>query len=88
MAPQQIPNGMKPVTQAGHALGLRFGIYEDAGFETCGGRAGSGKPDGGSKTHFAQEARLFASWGVAYLKLDGYKKLRIPGYGGPSLGNA
>ncbi|MGB6131620.1 MAG: ricin-type beta-trefoil lectin domain protein [Acidobacteriaceae bacterium] len=69
--PQRFPRGMKPVVQAVHTLGLKFGIYEDAGTETCGGFAGSGEPDGGGKAHFLDDARLFASWGVDYLKLDG-----------------
>lgn len=69
--PQRFPEGMKPVAQAIHAMGLKFGIYEDAGYETCGKFAGSGVPDGGGRDHFLQDARLFASWGVDYLKLDG-----------------
>jgi alpha-galactosidase len=69
--PQRFPQGMKPVAQAIHAMGLKFGIYEDAGYETCGKFAGSGVPDGGGSDHFLQDARLFASWGVDYLKLDG-----------------
>ncbi len=68
---QRFPRGMKPVTHSIHALGLKFGIYEDAGYATCGGFAGSGQPSGGGKDHFVQDARLFASWGVDYLKLDG-----------------
>ena len=71
--PQRFPQGMKPVAQAIHAMGLKFGIYEDAGYETCDGLAGSGEPDGGGKDHFLQDTRLFASWGVDYLKLDGCK---------------
>ncbi len=69
--PQRFPQGMKEVAEAVHALGLKFGIYEDAGYATCGGFAGSGEPKGGGKDHFLQDARLFASWGVDYLKLDG-----------------
>ena len=69
--PQRFPQGIKPIAQAIHALGLKFGIYEDAGYATCGGWAGSGEPKGGGKDHFLQDARLFASWGVDYLKLDG-----------------
>lgn len=69
--PQRFPQGMKPIAQAVHALGLKFGIYEDSGYATCGGFAGSGVPDGGGKDHFLQDTRLFASWGVDYLKLDG-----------------
>ncbi len=29
-----------------------------------------GEPNGGGKDHFLQDAELFASWGVDYLKLD------------------
>lgn len=67
----RFPQGIKPVADEVHALGLKFGIYEDAGFKTCAGNAGSGEPDGGGDDHFVQDARLFASWGVDYLKLDG-----------------
>jgi alpha-galactosidase len=69
--PQRFPQGMKPVADAVHALGLKFGIYEDSGYLTCGRFAGSGEPNGGGKDHFLQDAKLFASWGVDYLKLDG-----------------
>jgi alpha-galactosidase len=69
--PQRFPNGIKPLADALHGLGLKFGIYEDAGYETCGKFAGSGWPEGGGKDHFLQDARLFASWSVDYLKLDG-----------------
>lgn len=69
--PERFPQGMKPLADAIHGLGLQFGIYEDAGSETCGRFAGSGQPRGGGDDHFLQDARLFASWGVDYLKLDG-----------------
>lgn len=69
--PKRFPQGMKAVGDAIHGLGLKFGIYEDAGYLTCGGFAGSGEPKGGGKDHFLQDAKLFASWGVDYLKLDG-----------------
>ncbi|HUB51041.1 MAG TPA: glycoside hydrolase family 27 protein, partial [Terracidiphilus sp.] len=73
--PARFPRGMKPLANQIHRLGLKFGIYEDAGSTTCGEFAGSGWPKGGGPNngsdHFAQDARLFASWGVDYLKLDG-----------------
>ena len=69
--PKRFPQGMKAIADAVHGLGLKFGIYEDAGYLTCGGFAGSGEPKGGGKDHFLQDAKLFASWGVDYLKLDG-----------------
>jgi alpha-galactosidase len=69
--PRRFPHGMQPVAAAIHALGLRFGIYQDAGSTTCGGFAGSGIPRGGRQPHFLADTKLFAAWGVDYLKLDG-----------------
>lgn len=69
--PVRFPQGMLPIARAVHALGLHFGIYEDAGYETCGVFAGSGNSKDGGKDHFVQDTKLFASWGVDYLKLDG-----------------
>jgi alpha-galactosidase len=69
--PQRFPQGMKPIADAVHGMGLKFGIYEDSGYLTCGKYAGSGEPNGGGKDYFLQDTRLFASWGVDYLKLDG-----------------
>lgn len=60
----KFPHGMKWLGDHLHAEGLKFGIYEDAGTSTCGGYPGS-------MGHFTQDANLFASWGVDYLKLDG-----------------
>jgi alpha-galactosidase len=69
--PQRFPRGIAPVAEAVHAMGLKFGIYEDAGYKTCGGYVASGESDGGGDNHFLPDARLFASWRVDYLKLDG-----------------
>ncbi len=69
--PVRFPQGMKPLADGIHRLGLKFGIYEDAGYQTCGAFAGSGQPNGGGKDHFVEDTQLFASWGVDYLKLDG-----------------
>jgi alpha-galactosidase len=61
--PQRFPNGMKAVADYVHSLGLKFGIYSDAGTFTCQKRpAGLG--------HEYQDARTYASWGVDYLKYD------------------
>jgi alpha-galactosidase len=67
----KFPHGMAWLGQRLHMMALKFGIYQDAGATTCGGFPGSGQPDGGGSDHFAQDAKLFASWGVDYLKLDG-----------------
>jgi alpha-galactosidase len=77
--PARFPRGMRAVADALHALGLRFGIYEDAGSTTCGKFAGSGIPAGGGQDHFLADARLFASWSVDYLKLDGCNLFIPPG---------
>jgi hypothetical protein len=58
------PHGMAYIGRKLHKLGLKFGIYEDAGTKTCGGYAGSWD-------HFQKDADLFAKWKVDYLKLDG-----------------
>lgn len=62
--PAKFPNGIAWLAAQIHAMGLKFGIYEDAGTNTCGGYPGSWD-------HFQQDADTFASWGVDYLKLDG-----------------
>ena len=46
-----------------HARGLKFGIYSGPGPQTCAGYAGS-------YGHVQQDADLYASWGVDYLKYD------------------
>ena len=62
--PTKFPDGMAYVGQQLHKLGLKFGIYEDAGTSTCGGYPGS-------ENYWQQDADLFAKWGVDYVKLDG-----------------
>ena len=39
--PARFPQGIKPVADFVHGLGLKLGIYGDRGIETCGHRAGS-----------------------------------------------
>ena len=54
---------MKALAGYVHGKGLKFGIYSSPGERTCGGYAGSAG-------HEAQDARMFAAWGVDYLKYD------------------
>jgi alpha-galactosidase len=61
--PVRFPRGIAPVAERVHALGLRFGIYTDAGTKTC-----MGLP--ASLGYEFRDARVFASWGVDYLKVD------------------
>jgi alpha-galactosidase len=64
--PVRFPNGIKAVADYVHAKGLKFGIYTSAGTKTC--NRDGGFP--GGLDHEQQDANLFASWGVDYLKYD------------------
>jgi alpha-galactosidase len=61
--PEKFSAGMKALADYVHSKGIKFGIYGDAGTKTCGGYPGS-------HGYEFQDARLFASWGVDYLKYD------------------
>lgn len=63
------PHGMVWLGERIHALGLKFGMYSDAGSAQCCSRIVPGADDG-SAGHEADDAALFASWGVDYLKHD------------------
>lgn len=60
----RFPSGMKNLTDYIHARGLLFGVYTDVGTTTCRG----GRP--GSWPFYEQDARVFASWGLDYVKMD------------------
>ena len=61
--PQRFPSGMKALAEYIHSLGLKLGIYSDAGWMTCAGRAGS-------RGYEFQDALQYAKWGIDYLKYD------------------
>lgn len=61
--PEHFPSGMKALVDYIHSKGLKFGIYSDAGWKTCGGRPGS-------RGYEYQDALVYAEWGVDYLKYD------------------
>lgn len=61
--PEHFPSGMKALAGYIHSKGLKFGIYSDAGWQTCGGRPGS-------RGYEYQDAMKYAEWGVDYLKYD------------------
>ena len=86
--PKRFPNGMKPVVDGIHALGLKAGIYSDAGADTCGsmwGGSGSGGKDGGGVGgglygHDAADCKLhFNDLGFDFIKVDycGGKRLKL-----------
>jgi alpha-galactosidase len=57
------PHGLKWLGKYIHSKGLKFGIYEDAGYKTC-------QKAPGMYGHIDQDVKEFAAWGVDYLKLD------------------
>lgn len=71
--PTRFPNGMKPVADYIHALGLKAGIYSEAGANTCGSiwdadKSGIGV---GLYGYERQDADLFFNqWGFDFIKID------------------
>src|SRR6266498_1185608 len=61
--PVKFPSGIRGVADYVHSKGLKLGIYSSAGTATC-----QGFP--ASLNHEQQDAALWASWGVDYLKYD------------------
>ncbi|KAH6802226.1 Melibiase family protein [Perilla frutescens var. frutescens] len=64
------PSGIKALADYVHSKGLKIGIYSDAGLYTCQVRPGSLK-------HEYDDAALFASWDIDYLKYDNCFNLGI-----------
>jgi alpha-galactosidase len=60
---ERFPSGIKALADYVHSKGLKFGIYSDAGTQTCAHRPGS-------QGHEYQDALQYAGWGVDYLKYD------------------
>ncbi|PIN08187.1 Alpha-D-galactosidase (melibiase) [Handroanthus impetiginosus] len=60
---EAFPSGMKALADYVHSKGLKIGIYSDAGLYTCQVRPGSLR-------HEYDDAALFASWDIDYLKYD------------------
>ncbi len=54
---------MKALADYVHSKGLKIGIYSGPGNKTCGGYAAS-------LGHEEQDAKLYAEWGIDYLKYD------------------
>ncbi len=54
---------MKALGDYIHSKGLKFGMYTGPGPQTCAGAPAS-------YGHVAQDAKMFASWGVDYVKYD------------------
>jgi alpha-galactosidase len=73
--PDRFPRGIKFLADYVHERGMKFGIYSGPGVETCAGYTGSAG-------HEAEDAQLFASWGVDHLKYD---SCCLPGKGADGL---
>jgi alpha-galactosidase len=61
--PDKFPSGIGALADRIHTLGLRFGIYTDAGTKTC-------QDLPASLGYEFRDARRFADWGVDYVKVD------------------
>lgn len=61
--PIKFPNGMKALVEYVHSKGLKFGLYNCAGTKTCAGYPGS-------RGYEYQDARLYASYNIDFLKYD------------------
>ncbi|KAK7676862.1 hypothetical protein QCA50_020198 [Cerrena zonata] len=61
--PTKFPDGISGLASKIHALGLKIGIYSDAGTKTCAGYPGS-------LGNEAIDAETFTEWGIDYLKYD------------------
>lgn len=61
--PKKFPNGIKALADYVHDKGFKIGIYSDAADRTCGGYPGS-------LGFEEQDANLWASWGIDFLKYD------------------
>ncbi|CAK79708.1 unnamed protein product (macronuclear) [Paramecium tetraurelia] len=61
--PVKFPSGIPSLVQYVHSRGLKFGLYSDAGMQTC-----EGKP--GSLGYEEIDAQTYAEWDIDYLKYD------------------
>lgn len=61
--PEKFPHGIKALADYIHAKGLKFGLYNCAGTETCAGYPGT-------RGYEYQDARNYAAWEIDYLKFD------------------
>lgn len=62
--PRKFPSGMKALADYVHAHGMKFGLHQPAGVRDC------GHDEPGSQNNEERDAKLFASWGLDYIKYD------------------
>ena len=67
------PGGMQAIADYIHGLGLKAGIYTDAGKDGCGYYYPTGRPaapGSGSEGHYDQDFLQFSKWGFDFVKVD------------------
>jgi hypothetical protein len=67
------PGGMSAIADYIHGLGLKAGIYTDAGKDGCGYYYPTGRPaapGSGSEGHYDQDFLAFSQWGFDFVKVD------------------
>jgi hypothetical protein len=67
------PGGMQAIADYIHGLGLKAGIYTDAGRDGCGYYYPTGRPAAagtGSEGHYDQDFLQFSKWGFDFVKVD------------------
>lgn len=79
--PERFPNGIKPVADYAHSLGLHAGIYSEAGDNTCGyyyDNEGANGAGSGLFGHEEEDLQLFfEEYGFDFLKVDWCGGLRM-----------
>jgi len=73
LAPGEPDGDMSNIVRFIHGMGLKAGIYTDAGADGCGFYGpdlGPAFPHTGSEGHYEQDFLLFARWGFDYVKVD------------------
>lgn len=71
--PERFPNGMRPISDYIHSLGLKAGIYSDAGDNTCGSIYDNDANGVGSGLygHEQQDMDLYLKeWNYDFIKID------------------
>jgi hypothetical protein len=67
------PGGMQAIADYIHGLGLKAGIYTDAGKAGCGYYYPTGRPaapNSGAEGHYDQDFLQFSKWGFDFVKVD------------------
>ncbi len=71
--PERFPNGMKPISDYIHSLGLKAGIYSDAGGNTCGSIYDKDKNGIGSGFYGHEQIDMdlyLKEWNYDFIKID------------------